>query len=57
MPKDILRISEIKGTDDLLTLAISLARSGSTKSEIKEKTGLNDEEINTIYAYHKKILE
>lgn len=57
LEKDILRISEIKGTDDLLTLAISLARSGSTKSEIKEKTGLNDEEINTIYAYHKKILE
>lgn len=57
LEKDILRISEIKGTDDLLTLAITLARSGSTKSEIKEKTGLNDEEINTIYAYHKKILE
>ena len=57
LEKDILRIAEIKGNDDLLTLAISLARSGSSKDEIKEKTGLNDEEINTIYAYHKKILE
>ncbi len=57
LEKDILRIAEIKGNDDLLTLAINLARSGSSKSEIKDKTGLNDEEINTIYAYHKKILE
>jgi len=57
LEKDILRIAEIKGNDDLLTLAINLARSGSSKDEIKEKTGLNDEEINTIYAYHKKILE
>ena len=57
LEKDILRISEIKGNDDLLTLAISLARSGSSKTEIKEKTGLNDEEVNTIYAYHKKIIE
>ena len=57
LEKDILRIAEIKGNEDLLTLAINLARSGSSKSEIKDKTGLNDEEINTIYAYHKKILE
>ena len=45
----------IKGNDDLLTLAIDLARSGSTKDEIKNKTGLNDEEIETIYAYHKNV--
>ena len=45
-----LRIAEIKGNEDLLTLAINLARSGSSKSEIKDKTGLNDEEINKIYS-------
>ena len=37
LEKDILRIAEIKGNDDLLTLAINLARSGSSKDEIKEK--------------------
>ena len=53
--KNLSSMKTIKGNDDLLTLAIDLARSGSTKDEIKNKTGLNDEEIETIYAYHKNV--
>ena len=55
MKKSLLNIKARKGSDDILTLAIELVRSGSSKEEIKSKTGLNDSEIETIYAYHKKI--
>ena len=53
--KNLLNIKAIKGSDDILTLAIELVRSGSSKEEIKSKTGLNDSEIETIYAYHKNL--
>ena len=53
--KSLSNIKAIKRDDDILTLAIELVRSGSSKEEIKSKTGLNDSEIETIYAYHKKI--
>ena len=45
----------VKKDDDILNLAIELVRSGSSKEEIKNKTGLNDSEIETIYAYHKNV--
>ena len=53
--KNLLNIKATKGNDDILTLAIELVRSGSSKDEIKMKTGLNDSEIETIYAYHKNV--
>ena len=53
--KNLLSIKAIKGSDDILTLAIELVRAGSSKEEIKNKTGLNDSEIETIYAYHKNV--
>ena len=53
--KNLSNIKAIKGNDDILTLAIELVRSGSSKEEIKSKTGLNDSEIETIYAYHKNV--
>ena len=53
--KNLSNMKATKGDDDILTLAIELVRSGSSKDEIKNKTGLNDSEIETIYAYHKKI--
>ena len=53
--KNLLNIKAIKGSDDILTLAIELVRAGSSKEEIKNKTGLNDSEIETIYAYHKNV--
>ena len=55
LEKKLSSIKTIKGDDDLLTLAIDMARSGSTKEDIKSKTGLNDQEIETIYAYHKNV--
>ena len=45
----------IKGNDDMLSYAIELTRSGETKESIKEKTGLNEDEIETIYAYHRNL--
>ena len=53
--KNLSSIKGSKGDDDILTLAIELVRSGSSKEEIKNKTGLNDSEIETIYAYHKNV--
>ena len=55
MKKSLSNIKATKGSDDILTLAIDLVRSGSSKEEIKTKTGLNDSEIETIYAYHKNV--
>ena len=54
MEKKISNFNTIKGNDDMLTLAIDLVRSGSSKEDIKNKTGLSDSEIETIYTYHKK---
>ena len=53
--RNLSNIKATKGNDDILTLAIELVRSGSSKEEIKNKTGLNDSEIETIYAYHKNV--
>ena len=53
--KNLLNTKATKGNDDILTLAIELVRSGSSKEEVKNKTGLNDSEIETIYAYHKNV--
>ena len=53
--KNLSNIKATKGDDDILTLAIELVRSGNSKEEIKNKTGLNDSEIETIYAYHKNV--
>ncbi len=55
MEKNLSNIKAVKGDDDVLTLAIEMVRSGSSKEEIKTKTGLNDGEIETIYAYHKNV--
>ena len=55
MEENLTNINATKGNDDILTLAIELVRSGSSKEEIKSKTGLNDSEIETIYTYHKNI--
>ena len=38
--KNLSNIKAIKGDDDILTLAIELVRSGSSKEEIKNKTVL-----------------
>ena len=55
MEKKLSNFNTIKGNDDMLTLAIDLVRSGSSKEDIKSKTGLSDSEIETIYTYHKNV--
>ena len=55
MEKKLSNLNTIKGNDDILTLAIDLVRSGSSKEDIKSKTGLSDSEIETIHAYHKNV--
>ncbi len=55
LEKEISRMINIKGNDDMLSYAIELTRSGETKDSIKEKTGLNEDEIETIYAYHRNL--
>ena len=54
MEKKITNLKATKGHEDILTLAIDLVRSGNSKEDIKNKTGLSDSEVETIYAYHKK---
>ena len=53
LEKEIIRLVNVRGADDMLSLAIELARNGENKETIKEKTGLNDDEIDTIYTYHR----
>ena len=55
LEKEITRMIDVKGSDDMLSLAIELARKGESKDRIKEKTGLNDDEIETIYTYHRNL--
>ena len=55
LEKEITRMIDVKGSDDMLSLAIELARKGENKDLIKEKTGLNDDEIETIYTYHRNL--
>ena len=55
MEKKLSNFNTIKGNDDILTFAIDLVRSGSSKEDIKNKTGLSDSEIETICTYHKNI--
>ena len=39
----------------MLSLAIELARNGEEKESIKAKTGLSDDEIDTLHAYHRNL--
>jgi hypothetical protein len=47
-------MSNIKGSEDTLGLAIEMARSGEDRDSIKNKTGLRDDEIEAIYTYYRK---
>ena len=55
LEKEVTRMIDVKGTDDMLSLAIELARNGEEKEIIKEKTGLTDDEIDTLHAYHRNL--
>ena len=52
--REISRLGEIKGSEDVLTKAIEMARDGSTREEIINKTGLREDEVEAIYTYYRK---
>jgi uncharacterized membrane protein len=54
LEREINRLSNIKGSEDMLGLAIDMARSGESRDNIKNKTGLRDDEIEAVYTYYRK---
>ena len=52
--REISRLGEIKGSEDVLNKAIEMAREGSTREEIINKTGLREDEVEAIYTYYRK---
>ena len=54
LEREINRMSNVKGSEDMLGLAIEMARSGENRDSIKIKTGLRDDEIEAVYTYYRK---
>ena len=52
--REINRLGSIKGSEDILNIAINMARQGNSKEEIINKTGLREDEVEAIYTYYKK---
>ena len=52
--REIIRLGNIKGSEDMLGTAIEMARNGSDREKIKNKTGLREDEVEAIYTYYKK---
>ena len=52
--REINRLVNIRGSEDKLNIAISMARQGKTKEEIISKTSLREDEVEAIYTYYKK---
>ena len=52
--REINRLGNIKGSEDILNIAITMARQGNNKEEIINKTGLREDEVEAIYTYYKK---
>ena len=52
--REINRLGNIKGSEDILNIAINMARQGNNKEEIINKTGLREDEVEAIYTYYKK---
>ena len=52
--REISRLGNIKGSEDMLSIAIDMAKNGNNREEIKNKTTLREDEIEAIYTYYKK---
>ena len=52
--REISRLGNIKQSEDMLSIAIEMARNGKDREEIKNKTSLREDEIEAIYTYYKK---
>ena len=52
--KEMNRMLSIKGSEDMLGIAIEMARKGEDRESIKNKTSLRDDEIEAIYTHYRK---
>ena len=52
--REINKLGNIKGSEDILNVAIKMVRQGNSKQEIIDKTGLREDEVEAIYTYYKK---
>ena len=52
--REINRLGNIKGSEDVLNVAINMVRQGNSKEEIINKTSLREDEVEAIYTYYKK---
>ncbi len=52
--REINRLGNIKGSEDVLNVAINMVRQSKSKEEIIDKTGLREDEVEAIYTYYKK---
>ena len=54
LEREINRLGNIKGSEDMLNMAIDMARKGDSREEIKNNTGLREDEVEAIYTYYRK---
>ena len=52
--REITRLGNIKGSEDMLSIAIDMAKNGDDREEIINKTSLREDEVEAIYTYYKK---
>ena len=52
--REITRLGNIKGSEDMLSVAIDMAKNGNDREEIINKTSLREDEVEAIYTYYKK---
>ena len=51
---EINRLGNVKGSEDILGIAIDMARKGEDRESIKKNTGLREDEVEAIYTYYRK---
>ena len=52
--REINRLGNVKGSEDILGIAIDMARKGEDRETIKKNTGLREDEVEAIYTYYRK---
>ena len=52
--REINRLGNVKGSEDILNTAINMVRQGNSREEIVTQTGLREDEVEAIYTYYKK---
>ena len=52
--REINRLGNVKGSEDILGIAIYMARKGEDRESIKKNTGLREDEVEAIYTYYRK---